>query len=231
MTEILALLQNIAPLLEKTTFRQMSRVVYGMLVASGRITMLGLSRWTEKGGSYRTIQRFYHSVLPWKAIHWLFFRKRFLNPEDEYITAGDEVVVSKAGKETYGLDQFFSGIQQRVIPSLSFFALSLVNLRKDRSYPMQIVQVVRSTGEKAARKAKAEARKTAEKKKCGRPQGSKNKTKKEEVSLNAELLRIQKALKSLLETIGTSIKLKYVRWTVILAMFRAPSWSNRQIWI
>jgi hypothetical protein len=49
MPEILALLQNIAPLLEKTTFRQMSRIVYGMLVASGRITMLGLSRWTEEG--------------------------------------------------------------------------------------------------------------------------------------------------------------------------------------
>ncbi len=120
MTEILALLQNIAPLLEKMTFRQMSRVVYGMLVASGRITMLGLSRWTEKGGSYRTIQRFYHSVLPWTAIHWLLFRKRFLKPEDEYIAAGDEVVVSKAGKETYGLDQFFSGIQQRVIQASHF---------------------------------------------------------------------------------------------------------------
>ena len=109
MTDILALLQNIAPLLEKTTYRRMSQVIFGMLVASGRITMLGLSRWTENGGSYRTIQRFYHSVLPWKAIQWLFFRERFLVPEDEYIAAGDEVVVSKAGKETHGLDRFFSG--------------------------------------------------------------------------------------------------------------------------
>ena len=210
MTEILALLQNIAPLVEKTTFRQMSQVIFGMLVASGRITMLGLSRWTEKGGSYRTIQRFYHSVLPWNAIQWLFFRKRFLKPEDEYIAVGDEVVVSKAGKETYGLDHFFSGIQQRVILSLSFFAFSLVNVREERSYPMQAVQVVKSPEEKAASKAKAEARKTTEKKKRGRPRGSKNKIKKEEVALSAELLRIQKALKGLLETIGTSINLKYV---------------------
>ena len=138
------------------------------------------------------------------------FRKRFLKPDDEYITAGDEVVVSKAGKETHGLDQFFSGIQQRVIPSLSFFAFSLVNVQEERSYPMQTIQVVKSPEEKAASKAKAAARKTAEKKKRGRPLGSKNKTKKEEVALNAELLRIQRALKSLLETIGTSIKLKYV---------------------
>jgi hypothetical protein len=75
---------------------------------------------------------------------------------------------------------------------------------------MQIVQVVKSPEEKAASKAKAEARKAAEKKKRGRPKGSKNKIKKEEVVLNPELLRIQKALKSLLETVGTSINLKYV---------------------
>jgi hypothetical protein len=70
MTEILALLQTIAPLLEKTIFRQMSQVIFGMLVASGRITMLGLSRWTEKGGSYRTVQRFYHSAVSWKIIQF-----------------------------------------------------------------------------------------------------------------------------------------------------------------
>jgi putative transposase len=212
MTEILTLLQTIAPLFEKTTLRQMSQVIFGILVASGRITMLGLSRWTEKGGSYRTIQRFYHTVVPWKAIQWLFFQKRFLKPEDEYIVAGDEVVVSKAGKETYGLDRFFSGIQQQVIPGLSFFAYSLVNVGEEQSYPMQITQIVKSVEEKAARKIKAEAKKakkTAEKKKPGRPKGSKNKD-KQEVVLNAELLRIQTALRSLLETVGTAIPLKYV---------------------
>jgi len=212
MTEILALLQNIAPLLEKTTFRQLSQVIFGMLVASGRITMLGLSRWTEKGGSYRTIQRLYHSVLSWKAIQWLFFRERFLKLEDEYIIAGDEVVVSKAGKKTYGLDRFFSGIQQQVIPSLSFFTFSLVNVQEEQSYPMQSTQMVKSAEEKAASKAKAETKKVkqaGEPKKCGRPKGSKNKA-KQEVILKPELLRIQKALQSLLETVGTVIPLKYV---------------------
>ena len=221
MTEILALLQAIAPLIEKTTFRQMSQVVFGMLVASGRITMLGLSRWTEKGGSYRTIQRFYHSVLSWKVIQWLFFRERFLKSEDEYLIAGDEVVVSKAGKETYGLDRFFSGIQQQVIPGLSFFTFSLVNVREEQSYPMQTTQMVKSPEEKAASKAKAEAKKvhtcpggrcqgkTGEARKRGRPKGSKNKD-KQEVALNPELLRIQKALQSLLETVGTAIPLNYV---------------------
>jgi len=212
MTEILALLQNIAPLLEPTTFRQMSQVIFGMLVASGRITMLGLSRWTEKGGSYRTIQRLYHSVLPWKAIQWLFFRKRFLKPEDEYIVAGDEVVVSKAGKKTHGLDRFFSGVQQQVIPSISFFTFSLVNVQEEQSYPMQATQMVKSAEEKAASKAKADAKKvkqTGEKKKPGRPKGGRNKD-KQDVVLNPELVRIQKALQTLLETVGATIPLKYV---------------------
>ena len=190
----------------------MSQVIFGMLVISGRITMLGLSRWTEKGGSYRTIQRFYQCELPWKAILWIFFRKCFLKAEDEYITAGDEVVLSKAGKKTYGLDRFFSGIQQQVIPGLSFFAFSLVSVREERSYPLQAAQIVKSVEEKAASKTKAEAKKvkkTAEKKKPGRPKGSKNKA-KQAVVLNAELSRIQNALQSLLETVGTAITLRYV---------------------
>ena len=212
MTEILALLQNIAPLLAPTTVRQLSHVIFGMLVASGRITMLGLSRWTEKGGSYRTIQRLYHSGLPWKALQWLFFRERFWKPEDEYLVAGDEVVVSKAGKQTYGLDRFFSGVQHQVIPSLSFFTFSLVNVREEQSYPMQATPMVKSAEAKAASQAKAEAKKvqkTAEPKKPGRPKGSQNKG-KQAVVLKPELLRIQKALHSLLATVGTTIPLKYV---------------------
>ena len=212
MTKIITLLQNIAPLLEKTILRQMSQVLFGMLVMSGRITMLGVSRWTGKGGSYRTIQRFYQHVLPWKAIQWMFFQKRFLKPEDEYLTVGDEVVVSKAGKATHGLDRFFSGIQQQVIAGLSLFTFSLVNVREERSYPMQATQMLKSAEEKAASKAKTAAKKvkqTTEKRKPGRPKGSKNKD-KQAVVLNAELLRIQKALRSLVETVGTAITLRYV---------------------
>ncbi len=212
MTEILALLQTLAPLFEKTTLRQLSQVIFGMLAASGRISMLGLSRWTEKGGSYRTIQRFYHTVLPWKALQWLFFQKRFLKSEAEYIVAGDEVVVSKAGTATFGLDRFFSGVQQQVIPGLSFFVFSLVNVCEEQSYPLQVAQTVKSAEEKAASRVKAEAKKakkTTEKKKPGRPKGSKNKD-KQAVVLSAELLRIQTALRSFLETVGPAIALKYV---------------------
>ena len=64
--------------------------------------------------------------MEWKAIQWTFFVKHLWQTADEYFIAGDEVVVSKAGKTTHGLDRFFSGVEQKVIPGLSFFALSLV---------------------------------------------------------------------------------------------------------
>lgn len=77
MTEILALLQNIAPVVSAAILQQMSHVIYGMLVSNGRITMLEISRWTEAVGSYRTIQRLYHTPLLWLQIQWLFFTLKY----------------------------------------------------------------------------------------------------------------------------------------------------------
>jgi len=84
MTDILTLLQNIAPLLEPVTLPQMSRIIFAMLPISGRITMLGLSRWTEKGDNYRTIRRFYWSELRWQAIHGLFVRLKLVKQSGQY---------------------------------------------------------------------------------------------------------------------------------------------------
>ena len=212
MTDILALLQCITPLISKTTLRQLSRVILGMLMMTGRVTMLGISRWTDQGGSYRTIQRMYHTQIAWADVLWSFFQKWLWDPKDEYLLAGDEVVCGKAGKETYGLDRFFSSLQQHPIAGLAFFAFSLINVRERRSYPVKVDQVVWSAEEKAARKAKAQAKKMnhpGQKRKRGRPKGSKNK-KGMAIELNAELQRIQAALKALLERIGKVLPIKYL---------------------
>jgi hypothetical protein len=213
MEDILALLQSITPLISKTTLRQLSRVIFGMLAISGRVTMLGLSRWAGKGGSYRTIQRLYNTALPWAEIFWIFFRQLLFQPGDEYLLAGDEVVVSKAGEATFGKDCIFSSLAQRPIPGLAFFAFSLINVRLRRSSPVKVEQIVRCAEEKAACKAKAQARqakkKPAEKRNPGRPKGSKNKD-KQEVELNPELKRLQAMLQALLALIGGLIPLKYL---------------------
>ena len=95
MTEILALLQNIAPVVSATILQQMSQVIYGMLISNGRITMLEISRWTEKGGSYRTVQRLYHTPLLWLQIQWIFFTSQLQKTNHEYIAAGAVQMVKK----------------------------------------------------------------------------------------------------------------------------------------
>ena len=154
--DILALLQPIEGRLSKTTLRQMSRTILAMLVMTGRVTMLGLSRWAEAGGSCRSILRFYTTAIPWAQGFWQFFSQHLLRKEEVYLLAGDQSVLSKAGKKTYGLDRFFSGLQQKVIPSLSFFGVSWVSVSQRRSYPVCVEQTVRSEEEKAACKTKKE---------------------------------------------------------------------------
>jgi putative transposase len=204
MTEILALLQNIAPVVSATILQQMSHVIYGMLISNGRITMLEISRWTETGGSYRTIQRLYHTPLLWLQIQWVFFVSQLQKPNHEYIAAGDEVVFGKAGKETYGIGRFFSSLQNRVIPGLSFFVFSVINVEERQSYPIQAVQMVK---EKEANKQKA--KKKAVKIEKRRPKGSKNK-KSEKPTLSPELLRIQPVLQAFLAILKGILAVQYL---------------------
>src|SRR5256712_6494763 len=167
-----------------------------MLVMTGRITMLGLSRWAGKGGSYRTMQRFFSTVLPWATLFWVFFRQHVYRADEVYLLVGDEVVATKAGTHTHGLDRFFSSLYGKPVPGLAFFALSLVSTQQRRSFPIRVEQVVRSDAEKAASKAKAAAKQPkvqGEQRRLGRPKGSKN-TPKADVPLTPELVRIKAML-------------------------------------
>ena len=146
--DILSLLQCLQPSLTRTTVSQLSHIVLALLTMSGRVTMLGIARWTEVGGSYRTVQRWFYTAIPWAQVLWLFFRQHLFHADDVYLLAGDEVVVTKAGHQTYGLDCFFSGLLKKPVPGLAFFALSLVSLKERRAFPIQLEQVVRSAEEK-----------------------------------------------------------------------------------
>jgi len=184
-------------------------MVSAMLVMTGRITMLGLSRWAGKGGSYRTMQRFFSTVLPWATLFWVFFRQHVYRPEEVYLLVGDEVVATKAGKHTHGLDRFFSSLYGKPVPGLAFFALSFVSIQARRSFPLRVEQVVRSDAEKAASKAKADAKKhklSTAKRRPGRPKGSKN-TPKADVPPTPECVRITGMLDALLTLIAGVVPL------------------------
>jgi putative transposase len=212
MPDILAFLLCLHSCLSMTTIRQLSRISLALLCMTGRVTMLGIARWSGAGGSYRTVQRFFATTVPWAQLLWVFFRQHLLRADDVYLLAGDEVVVTKAGKHTYGLDRFFSSIYQHPVPGLAFFSLAVVSTKERRAFPLRLEQVVRTDAEKAASKAKAAAKQpkeSAPKRKPGRPKGSKNKP-KADVTLSPELQRIQRLVRDLLQLIAGWLSLTYL---------------------
>src|SRR5258708_910903 len=110
MADIVPMIARLQPQLSKTTCRQLQRIVVAMLSMTGRITQLGISRWTQKGARYRTVHRFFHTHIDWLQIKWRFFELFCYDPAGVYVLAGDESVVTKSGKCTFGLDRFFSSL-------------------------------------------------------------------------------------------------------------------------
>ncbi len=153
---------------------------------TGRITQLGISRWTEKGGSYRTIQRFFHTEIDWLAVKWRFFTLFCYDPNGIYLLAGDESVVTKSGKHTFGLDRFFASLYDKAVPGLAFFSMALVHVGNRHAYSLSNEQVVRTDEEKQQARQRKQKQKSAKQQKtsppdppqkpCGRPKGSKTRT-------------------------------------------------------
>jgi putative transposase len=200
------------PALTRTTVRQLSRIVLAMLAMTGRVTMRGIARWAGAGGSYRTVQRFFATALPWASLFWLFFRAHLFRRTDVYLLGGDETVVTKAGKHTHGLDRFFASLYGKPVPGLAFFALSLISTQQRRAFPIQIEQLVRTGEEKAAARAKRVAAVPAApacKRKPGRPKGSTTAA-KTAVALTPELTRIQAMVRQVLARIGTLFPVTYL---------------------
>lgn len=90
-----------------TSLRQLSRIAKAILAMEGRVTLLVISRLPPGGGSYRPVQRFFHTVLSWVTMLWVFFREHWFNKDDIYLLAGDAVIVTKSGKETHSVERVF----------------------------------------------------------------------------------------------------------------------------
>jgi len=200
MNEIIALTSCLTPLLSRTSLRHLQVIVLAVLSMNGRVTMLGLSRWAEDGGSYRTLQRWFSSGLDWGSVLWTVVQVHLANPQREYMLAGDEVVVSKAGKQTHGLGRFYSSMAQRPIAGLSFFALSLVDVQQRRAYPLSVQQRLPVPSQQQVPSTPKRGR--------GRPKGSKNHAKAAPV-LSPELRLLATMLQTLLKRIG-ALRVKHL---------------------
>lgn len=203
MPDIMVLFACLSQCIEPTSLRHLGRVAEAMLAMSGRVTMRGLARWSGKGGSYRTIQRFFNTNLSWCHLQWLLIRQHLLDADEVVVMSGDYVVVTKAGKTTYGLDRFFSSLYGKAVPGLCFLSLSLLSVKRRMSYPVVTEQVAKAC-ETAARAQPTQTSKGQR----GRPKGSKNRNRRE-VDLSPSLHFIQDHIKRLLQQIGDAFKVMY----------------------
>jgi hypothetical protein len=189
--------------LDRTTIRQLRRVAEAMLSMTGRVTMRGMARWADKGGSYRTIQRFFTTSLNWATLQWVLIRHHLFEHDDVFVMGGDEVVVTKSGKQTYGLDRFFSSLYGKRVPGLCFLSLSLISVKRRTSYPIMMEQL-----EKQPTDTPQEVSAKQSQGKRGRPKGSKNQHRRD-VTLSPYLRFVQETITRLLELIGAHVKVKH----------------------
>ena len=106
MSEIVSLFTALSPHLSAPTLRHLCQVVFAVLAMTGGVSMRNISRRTSQGGSYRTLQRFYNTLLPWGRLCWVFFRTHLWDSKSVYLLArvNPEAIDSKyrVATQTHG---------------------------------------------------------------------------------------------------------------------------------
>ena len=204
MPDIMLILACLSQSVDGTSVRRLGRIVEALLAMPGRVTLLGLSRWTERGGSYRTVQRFFNTTLAWGQIHWLIIRHHLMEAEEVLLLGADEVIVTKAGKHTYGLDRFFASLYGKTVPGLGFLSLSLLRVKRRCAYPLRLEPVLKATVSEPPAAVKPHA-----KGQRGRPKGSRNRNRRD-VTLSPYLGFVQGLIRQVLALIGRELKVVYL---------------------
>jgi hypothetical protein len=102
MPDILVLLACFSPCREPTPLRPLGRVTAARLSMRGRVPRRGLARWSDQGGSDRTLQRFCTTRWSWGPWPWLLLRPHGWDADEGVVLRGDHGVGTQAGKPTYG---------------------------------------------------------------------------------------------------------------------------------
>jgi putative transposase len=122
MRDMFASIPCLCPYRQATSVGQLSRIIGAMVAMSGRVPMVGIAHWAGPGGSDRTVQRFLYTVMAWPVRLWGCCRQHGLEPTDTDVFAGDAWVMTKAGKQPYGLDRVCSSVYGQPVPGLSCVA-------------------------------------------------------------------------------------------------------------
>ena len=156
MPEIYVYLLPLLCTLKETKLKNLGEIISAMLCMSGKKTMLNISRWTDI--CYRTVERFYNLVIPWLDLNISLVYLKVKN-SGELIVVADETPVIKSGKKTHGLDKFFNSIYKKVMNSLYFSVISLIDIDANKGYGLLMSQLVFTPEEKANLKKAKEKKK------------------------------------------------------------------------
>ena len=202
MQIITELLNVLSGQFSATNLQHFAIIIDSILGISNSVTTLSVARYSSL--SYRTIQRFYAL----KDVNWLlvtlFLFKHFIYQKGKsYLFAADETVKGKAGKQTHGLGRFYSSMAKQVIRSVSFLAVSIIDIEKEKSYILGCKQLINNNLDKVIinPEKKSKSKKKTKDKPKGRPKGSKNKVKTEPKSTSYQVL------KTLLDLVQSQLKI------------------------
>ena len=197
MQIITELLNVLSGQFSATNLQHFAIIIDSIFGISNSVTTLSVARYSSL--SYRTVQRFYAL----KDVNWLlvnlFLFKHFIYQKGKiYLYAADETVKGKAGKQTHGLGRFYSSMSKQVIRSVSFLAISIIDIEKEESYILGCKQLIVNNLVKVNQDKKS--KKKPKTKSKGRPKGSKNKVKTEPESTSYQVL------KTLLDLVQSQLK-------------------------
>ncbi|CAN5790204.1 hypothetical protein BH24BAC1_BH24BAC1_10210 [soil metagenome] len=203
--EIIEILAVTSSHLSAANLRNFSFLVEAILATSTPVTTLSVSRICR--ASHRTLQRFYAlDNIDWLLVRLLLLRAFIYQPEHHYLLAGDETVEDKAGKHTYGMGRFYSSLSQRAINSVSFLALSLIDVQTRKSSLVACEQLIKNKADALAPKTEKKQQSQEPKRGRGRPKGSKNKPEQQPQSLSYQTMKVLLSLfKSRLKAVLPSL--------------------------
>ena len=197
--DIFALFRSFCQVHSATILRQLSDIIAGALCAPHTITMRNIARWSTYG--YRTVQRFFATDIHWPSLHATFVTTHLYEKSHTCMLAYDETTITKSGKKTYGIDQYYSGTHGHVVKGLSFGVLALVDVDDRKSRPVHLTQIVRSHALNPVV--------TTTKRPRGRPLGSRNKPHQDQ-QLSPESARIDTQITQFLHENNGKIPLRYI---------------------
>jgi len=128
ITELLSVLNN---QFSRSTLQNFAFISDSM-GGSNSVTTRSVARYSSL--SYRTVQRFYAlKHVDWLMINLFLFKHFVHKKRQRYLLAADETVRPKAGKRTHGLRRFYLSLAKPVIKSVSFLAVSIIDIEKKKS--------------------------------------------------------------------------------------------------